>query len=197
MTTLNNVGSFSPFALASLSRSNPLPIELTDFTATCSNSKVYVNWNTATELNNQYYTLERSGDGVHFEPITYINGHGTTLYANHYSYIDEAPLSGISYYRLKQTDFNGTSKTFRIESVSCDKSNDISIYPNPNKGSFVVNGTSAGAELIVTDIVGKVILQTITTAEQTSVDLTKFSTGIYYITVKQNGINTTKKVAIN
>ncbi len=197
VTTLNNVNSFSPFALASLSRNNPLPIELTDFTATCSNSKVYVNWNTATELNNQYYTLERSGDGVHFEPITYVNGHGTTVSANHYSYIDEAPLSGISYYRLKQTDFNGTSKTFRIESVSCDKSNDISIYPNPNKGSFVVNGTSAGAELIVTDIVGKVILQTITTAEQTSVDLTKFSTGIYYITVKQNGINTTKKVAIN
>ncbi len=103
----NQVSSFSPFTLASSSSSNPLPISLLVFNAQYIFDKVELRWVTAQEFNNDYFTLERSTDGINFESIAIVKGAGISSQMNHYLYTDLDPLSGVIYYRLKQTDFNG------------------------------------------------------------------------------------------
>ncbi len=84
-----------------------LPIELTAFKGTCKTDKAYLSWTTASETNNDYFTIEKAVDGVTFSPIATIPGSGTSSQPNNYSYTDENAFIGFAYYRLKQTDFDG------------------------------------------------------------------------------------------
>lgn len=97
--------SFSPFAIAS--GSSPLPIELLSFDAKPEGDHVLTKWSTASEINNDFFTLERSKDGADFEKLKNVPGAGNSDRILNYSETDESPLNGISYYRLKQTDFDG------------------------------------------------------------------------------------------
>jgi len=104
-------GSSCPAKVESIALSGTgegwLPIELAEFTAGRAGSTIVLNWTTLTETNNEYFTVQRSGNGSIFENLAEIFGAGTTTVPQYYSYIDNAPLAGVSYYRLKQTDFNG------------------------------------------------------------------------------------------
>ena len=117
--------------------SGVLPVELLSFTATPKGSKVTIKWQTATELNNDYFTLERSTNGLDFKSIATLSGNGTTNEISNYEYVDGAPLPGLSYYRLVQTDFDGTSETFRAVSVNIQwqSENKIELFPNPLLGN--------------------------------------------------------------
>jgi hypothetical protein len=86
----------------------PLPIQLVSFTADCNNATALLKWTTATETNNDYFTIERTLDGVNYQVVTTIKGAGNSSTAHNYSAIDESPLNGVSYYRISQTDFDGT-----------------------------------------------------------------------------------------
>lgn len=106
----------------------PLPVDLVTFKATCENGKVNVNWTTASEVSNDYFTLERSRDKVSFEPVNITDGAGSVSVSNDYSYIDENNLEGTVYYRLKQTDFNGQSKySDIISAIACNDIKSFSI----------------------------------------------------------------------
>ncbi|MFK7924894.1 MAG: T9SS type A sorting domain-containing protein [Bacteroidia bacterium] len=111
------------------------PVELLDFNAVAEPqaARVRVNWSTANEANNNFFTVERSYDGMVFSPLEriYSQGSGDTL--RQYLWYDEQPINGPAYYRLKQTDFDGTFQLFnpvllRFESVSELKAR---FYPNP------------------------------------------------------------------
>ncbi len=118
---------------------NPLPIELLNFGAKLTNGKVYLNWSTATETNNKYFTIEKSTDGIYFEEVTSVNGAGNSIKILNYSEVDPNPYGGISYYRLKQTDNNGDFKYFPIVSVENKITVIIisNIHPNPTTtGNF-------------------------------------------------------------
>jgi hypothetical protein len=198
ITTASVVTDFSPFTLASRTGINPLPIELTNFDLSCENEKVSINWSTASEINNDFFTVGRSVDGLNFEPIATIKGNGTTNTKNSYSFTDANPIDGLSYYQLKQTDFNGQTKTYNLKSVDCEnKNSEIFIYPNPTNGIFVVQGTTFGCDLIVTDIVGKEIYYTKGSEHKTQVNFNDFSSGIYYITITKGIEKITKKVVID
>jgi hypothetical protein len=192
------VTNFSPFTLASTSPINPLPIELTKYDLSCENKKVVINWSTASELNNNFYTIERSADGLTFESIAFVNGNGTTVTKNNYSYTDTNPIDGLSYYQLKQTDYNGQSKTYSLRAINCEnKNSDVIIYPNPNKGMFTIQGTEIGCEVTITDVFGKVIYSIKGNEQKTQVNLQNLSSGIYYININKNDTSVTKKIAIN
>ena len=116
--TSGSVVSFSPFTHSSTTIENPLPVELLDFTAKYNGSNaVDLNWATASEINNDYFTVERSPNGIDFAEIIKKNGAGNSTHIINYSSIDKEPLSGVSYYRLKQTDYNGAYKYSNIVSV--------------------------------------------------------------------------------
>lgn len=84
-----------------------LPINLISFAAEEINQLIHLHWRTSTEVNNDYMAIERSSDGRTFEEIGRVQGRGTTQIEQSYSFVDEWPLPGINYYRLRQVDFDG------------------------------------------------------------------------------------------
>lgn len=108
-----------------------LPVELVSFFASSSNHSVQLVWKTASELNNDYFTIERSNGGEKFEEVLKVKGMGTKVTETSYSSKDTAPFKGISYYRLKQTDFDGRFSYSNVVSVSIDGTDLWSVFPNP------------------------------------------------------------------
>lgn len=95
-----------------------LPIELLVFSAKAIDSQVLLNWSTATELNNDYFTIERSVDGTNWEVVDFVTGQGTTAQQSNYELMDKRPFLGLSYYRLKQTDYDGDYSYSSIAAVT-------------------------------------------------------------------------------
>ena len=95
----------------------PLPIELLNFDAKLVGDEVICNWSTATEINTDYFVIQRTIDGVNFENIDSILAAETSYETLHYNLSDPNPLLGTSYYRLKQYDLDGSSETFPLSEV--------------------------------------------------------------------------------
>jgi hypothetical protein len=104
-----------------------LPIQLTSFYITQSKNPI-LHWTTLSELDNNHFTIEQSCDGIHFNEIAKISGHGTTDKKTDYSFIDFNPISGINYYKLNQVDIDNSVSDFIIQTVTI-KSSDITVYP--------------------------------------------------------------------
>lgn len=113
--------------------STPLPVELVDFKVRYEEPHIRATWKTASELNNDYFTLERSLDGFNFSEVGRIAGKGTSHIMQSYSLTDEIPAEGRSYYRLKQTDFDGTYEYSDLRVVIVGEvMNELSVWPNPS-----------------------------------------------------------------
>lgn len=120
-----------------------LPIELLSFTASYRQISVVLNWTTASEINNDFFTVERSKDGKDFEESQIIDGAGNSTQVLNYSFCDEHPYSGISYYRLKQTDFDVHFSYSNVVFVnSKDEHLQILISPNPSNGNFTITSSA-------------------------------------------------------
>ncbi|OFY85986.1 MAG: hypothetical protein A3F72_09825 [Bacteroidetes bacterium RIFCSPLOWO2_12_FULL_35_15] len=133
---------------------SPLPIELLYFTADLNtDKKVPCQWATATETNNDYFVVERTRDGIQYDFVAQINGSGNSTITHYYSTLDPNPYPGISYYRLKQVDFNGTFTYSQLVPINLDNIEIISIYPNPSSGNFsYLVGSSRTETVTVTAI---------------------------------------------
>jgi hypothetical protein len=94
-----------------------LPITLLSFNALVENQKVVTRWNTASEINNDYFTVERTTDGLNYEIVAKVQGAGNSTELHTYVALDENPPQGRSYYRLRQTDYDGTTVTFPQKSI--------------------------------------------------------------------------------
>ena len=135
ITTAAAVTNFSPFTFGSLTGVNPLPINLTSFTGRQEGEALVLTWETASEINNDFFTLERSYDGAEYKPIGTLPGSGTTRETEVYYFNDYPAYSGIIYYRLSQTDFDGTSETFPVIGVNYEsRQQNIQVFPNPVAG---------------------------------------------------------------
>ena len=119
-----------------------LPIELLRFTAVAKDTYVQIDWLTATEINNDYFNVERSADGLNFNSMSKINGAGNSTEVLSYSSVDERPLDGISYYRLKQTDYDGETSYSNIEAVAFNKRNNSveKFSEKPSRDASWING---------------------------------------------------------
>jgi hypothetical protein len=95
-----------------------LPVELVEFKARLQDQKILLEWSTAAEINNEYFTLERSKDGRNYQTVAVVAGAGNTRELSRYNFSDRTPLPGLSYYRLKQTDYDGASRYSKPLSVS-------------------------------------------------------------------------------
>ncbi|KOY85678.1 hypothetical protein AD998_05495 [bacterium 336/3] len=174
----------------------PLPIELLNFEATYKNDEVHTEWQTASEINNHFFTVEKSNDGKSFSAIGVVNGVGNSSTIKKYTFIDKEPFQGISYYRLKQTDFDGNSKYAKIVSINNleDNKNDIKIYPNPSKGVFYIENLNQ--EITIFNALGQKILNLKISQNSSKIDLTEQSTGVYFIEYKLNNKIQYKKIVI-
>lgn len=109
----------------------PLPIELVSFQGEAHVNSVRLTWKTESELNNDYFTIERSVTGKDFQPVGTVNGAGTTHVPNSYEFTDEIIFSGGLYYRLKQTDFDETTSYSNVIRVLGQPEESLSVFPNP------------------------------------------------------------------
>jgi len=138
-----------------------LPIELLFFKGNVASESVDLTWSTATELNFDYFSLERSNDGKIFNEIAQVKGHGTTNRQYNYSFNDDAPVVGRSYYRLTSNDFDGYQQVFHVISIDFQGEKTFSVSPNPSDGSSVkLNFNFANeteGQVIIYDNVGSVI----------------------------------------
>ncbi|HET6992024.1 MAG TPA: T9SS type A sorting domain-containing protein, partial [Bacteroidia bacterium] len=103
-----------------------LPIEMLRFDGVCDKGNVLLNWTTASEQNNDFFTIERSTDGLTFSQIGTVDGAGNSDQILHYSFFDTDPVGGTNYYRIKQTDFNGAfsyNKIIAVSTADCDTKN--------------------------------------------------------------------------
>lgn len=160
------VSTFSPFTLASSSANNPLPIELISFDVRLLGSVVYLEWVTESEINNDYFTIEKSKNGIDFELVEIVKGAGNSLVELTYLTKDDKPYNGVSYYRLKQTDYNGAFTYSELKSVTFGTANlfeSSNLYPNPTNGerlSLNINTSKTGnLEIFITTIEGKMVLE--------------------------------------
>ncbi len=140
-----------------------LPVVLARFEANCMDWKVQLNWVTETEVNNDYFSIERCANGVDFEEIAKIPGAGTTDVAQEYSFIDTEVQTGMNYYRLRQIDFDGKSTYSDIAVASCENIwGELEVYPNPSRSAFYINFSlteNADMNIRVFDLQGKTITQ--------------------------------------
>ena len=134
------------FDFRDLNTQTPLPIELLSFDAVADGDQVRLTWTTATEINNDYFTIERSSDGINFEPILLHEGAGNSQTVIDYERFDVRPMLGENYYRLKQTDFDGKSETFETKLVIFEgEASGINIYPNPASDELYAEFTNLKA----------------------------------------------------
>jgi hypothetical protein len=169
---------------ARLTPTNPqvLPVELSKYQLKCFDGKVMLDWTTDSELNNDYFTVERSQDCRFFEPIAKIAGNGTTTELIEYFYVDEEAIDGIMYYRLRQTDYNGNSKTYAPLSARCEKeSPEILMYPNPNHGIFSVHFPDYNNDVIVLNSSGQTIYKQFVSSNHSQFNIEELPAGIYHL----------------
>lgn len=168
-----------------------LPIELLSFDVYKKGDYAELKWITASEQNNDYFTIERSADGVDFTAIGKVKGNGNSSSMLYYSLIDAKPLDGVSYYRLKQTDFDGKEKYHQIISLDSknDKSFDFTIVPNPNnedqESNLLFNSIpNKDIAITITDINGAVVYDEIKRIDDFKFAIpVKLSKGIYFMKI--------------
>ena len=138
-STVTNVTNFSPFAHGSGNPASPLPIQLISFKATVVGDAVLAEWSTALELNNNYFTLQKSSNGEAFAEVAKINSQGNTTHGFRYSYSDTDPYLEMSYYRLKQTDYDGKETYSNVVAVefSSQAWASLKAYPSPFNGKKI------------------------------------------------------------
>ncbi len=160
-----------------------LPIELISFKAILKNQIVDLKWQTATEINNDYFTVEKSKDGFVWITVAEQPGAGNSNTFLNYNDVDLNPFIGVSYYRLKQTDYNGDYAYSNAISIN-NSEESINIYPNPVKDVLTINNLNETHIVKVFAVDGRIIFEGNSPALNTS----KWSNGIYELIIfKQNG----------
>jgi hypothetical protein len=179
-----------------------LPVEFLEVTAKVDKDHVNVSWSTASETNNNYFTVERSVDGMNFKPLGNVKGAGNSNTVLSYNYTDNNPATGVSYYRIKQTDFNGNFKYSEIVYIKYLTSGLVySIYPNPVKsgGDLMIvpgNSTEESYSVSIYSSFGQKISDYSCNGVFSIPIENSLGKGIYYVKISSAGYTQTNKIAI-
>ncbi len=187
----NSIDQFHRFTLAS-SVSHPLPVQLVAFGAQLVGGRSIINWTTSFELNSHHFEVERSADGRNFSLLSSIAAVGNSNVASNYTCTDASPFAGITYYRLKQFNTDGSYTYSRTVAVNRGAyiSELVNVYPNPTRGPVDIRFTSAEAVKVivqVTDAKGLLVISKDIAATQglnsTAINLDRLAQGTYYLRV--------------
>ena len=177
----------------------PLPVEFIFFHSLCNQNSVLLKWATASEFNNDYYTIEKSYDAKIFHMIGTVQGAGTSSVIHKYSYVDNeiASDNGFAYYRLKQTDYNGDITYSDITYVLCNSDLDLfsgNLFPNPANDivSLVFSTKKSGAvDMQILDVLGRIIIRknigVVEGDNLISADIAALEEGVYFFKVSGFG----------
>ena len=178
-----------------ISNGFPLPIELISFTGHCLSENIMLKWSTASERNNDYFSLERSLDGTSWQIITLVDGAGNSNSIVNYSFIDQELNNSLSYYRLKQTDFDGIFEYSDIiaQNNCSDIVSELTIYPNPTNELLNISFSGDISKFIsmsISNVLGEITYYS--ELYQPKIVVENKINGIYFlhINLESNSINT-------
>lgn len=184
----HGVSSFSSFIYLSSTENlgTVLPVTLTSFDARLENSKVLLQWVTASEQNNRGFAIERSANSKDWMNIGFVQSKaagGNSTSALSYQQYDSEPLQGLNYYRLKQTDFDGRYVYSNIRQVSVNNASAVSIHPNPTKDLVMVNGLDGKETIHILDASGRKVKEMKATGSSVTIELSGMPQGLYHIQI--------------
>ena len=185
----------------------PLPVELSAFKGAASSTGIALSWNTASEKNNDFFSIQHSTDGRNFESAGYVKGNGTTSSAHSYSFNHNNPVAGKNYYRLKQVDLDGTTA---YSSVIVVEAKDVkaaalalSVFPNPTQGEINIRlekgmNASEVAKVMITDLNGRTIIsEEIRGGQDLKLNLgSKLKAGMYLVKVQSGANSAFQKIIV-
>ncbi len=189
-----------------------IPVELLSFTAQRTDAGVELNWKTATETNNSGFTIERSRDEENFAQIGFVSGRGTTTEITSYNYLDTEIETGKYYYRLKQTDFDGTVKYLNVVLVDVGLPKQFQLsqnHPNPFNPTTTIKfqlPVDANVRIELFNSIGQKVSELLNSdlsggVHEVSFEGSNLSSGIYYYTMNAvgkdgNNFTSTKKMIL-
>jgi hypothetical protein len=187
-----NGGAESPFYVNGTLGTDPiLPVEWLYFKGLAEENGNHLFWATATEKDNSNFIIEKSADGLKFVPIETINSNGFSNDTKTYSYIDKNPTSAITYYRLKQNDFNTNFSYSNIIAVNNEVKQEISVYPNPASNFIYINAIKKDIPIQIYDSRGIIIFEALSIPE--SLDISHLPFGLYYLKTTDTQLRFFKK----
>ncbi len=190
----------------------PLPVELASFVVSISQSNVKLNWQTATEVNNYGFEVERSSvngnqSSVNWEKVGFVNGHGNSNSVKQYSYIDNTITNGSYSYRLKQIDNTGNYEYSKVVEVSLMKPMEFSLgqnYPNPFNPSTAIKFSLPMDSKVVLDVyntIGQKVSELVNAQmsagnHEVNFNASELSSGIYIYRLTTGKFTSTKKMIL-
>lgn len=161
----------------------PLPVTFKEIEVKeVEQSAVRVSWSTSEEVHNDYFEVERSTDARRFQALGKVKGKGDTSVEQHYDFLDRTPLSGTSYYRIRQVDTDGTVSFSAIKPIT-RAANEATLFPNPAQERVVLKNVQPGAVILIRDTSGRIVKRTMATGKQLEVATGTLRPGSYVLTV--------------
>lgn len=159
-----------------------MPVHLAAFSARATGPAIQLQWCTVSETDNAGFYIERSSSGTQWEDIGFVDGNATTLQMREYTFIDENPISGLNYYRLRQMDFDGTTEHSRVQAVR---------YENQDKNLVVWANAARQAHVRTDDTIEQVIVfnlsgRIVAVSKTATIDLSGIPAGILVVQVRTN-----------
>jgi len=193
-TSTFNTG-FSGFGLSSAPPGSALPVTLVHFDGKNTSEGNVLEWTTSSETNNDYFAIEESTNGKKFFETGRVKGAGNASAANHYDFTDVDFHKGITYYRLKQVDFDGKYAYSRIVAVDAPSAGNIRFYPNPVQSALTVelpNLQGSRVDARVTDAAGREVIvreNAVVQNGRVNIQLGKLPAGIYQVLITNDNVN--------
>lgn len=171
----------------------PAPVEFGSFDGHITNKKAVLNWTTYSEVGNKGFEIEKSRDGSRYSSIGFVNGNGDSNELISYRFIDEHPMNGLNFYRLKQIDNNGEYEYSDVISMRYDIGSTLSVAPNPVtldglSSIFIYSEEDASGVVSIYNLAGQLInfqtLQLVTGQNHVDVSSDVLSSGVYFLNIQ-------------
>jgi hypothetical protein len=190
--TLSAVGKTALFIDdVRIGSNGPLPVELKSFDATAQRNAVLLKWATASEKNNGAFEIQRSASGVAFETVARVAGAGNSSQGHRYEWLDMYPLPKVSYYRLRQTDYDGSESYSPV--VTMHAPQELTLYPNPVRAALTVTAPTSNTHYRVLNLLGAVLLEGTVAMGSPTLDVGSLPAGLYQLEVSSTAGRTLRR----
>ncbi len=172
------------------------PVSLIGFKAEHHGRKNIISWTTASEINNDYFELQKSNSNRDFQPVAVIQGAGNSNEILHYSFTDENAASELAYYRLKQVDYDGKYEMYGPVVVRNSPSSHVRVYPNPANAELFLENITADMNITLYDRTGRTVISKKADANLLRIDVSDIPKGMYFLHISTNDTVELKKVLV-
>lgn len=194
--TINSISTFSPFTFGSEGEAT-LPVELISFKGTQQADGILLQWETASEINNSHFEVERSSNLKDWTTIGSVNGQGNSSKQHHYQYLDQEVFKGAYYFRLKQVDYDGQYVYSNIINLHLTQETaTFSVYPNPARDQITVESSQYPATIELINQGGASVFSQKIDQFQSQVQLPYLASGVYMIKLAHRGDTQYQKIII-